>query len=83
MIKGETPKTATPVPLISPMTSAIAIAPRQPAAMIQTTASGMEGAIEVMMIPDRTEVSAIVVPTARSKPPVRRTIICPSDTSTR
>src|SRR5208282_33149 len=35
IIKGETPKIATPVPLTGPMTSATAIAPRQPATIDQ------------------------------------------------
>ena len=74
-MNGETPKTATPVPLTSPITSEIAIAPRQPAAMISPTVSGMAAITEIMIIAEITEVRAIVVPTERSNPPVKRTII--------
>ena len=82
-MKGETPNTATPVPLMRPMRSATAMAPRQPAAMMSPTESGTIVMAESMIIAEMTEVRAIVVPTARSNPPVSNTIIWPSETSTR
>jgi len=43
--------------------------------MMSPTESGMAAMTEIMVIAEMTEVRAIVVPTARSNPPVSNTII--------
>jgi hypothetical protein len=83
IMKGETLKTETPMPLTTPM----AVPARKPASTPSTIASkalsGTAANTPAMTVADTIEVTANIVPTERSKPPVSRANICPMATMVR
>ena len=83
MMKGDTPKRATPTPFNTPMAVAASNPAPVPRGITKNAAFGKAVARDTMAVAEITEVSATEVPTARSKPPVTSTSIWPSETSTR
>lgn len=82
-MKGDTPTTATPMPLTRPTVSPASNPHAQPAITTTQVASGSAAPRACMASADTTEAMAITVPTDRSKPPVTSASIWPIDTSTR
>jgi hypothetical protein len=80
MMNGETLNTATPMPLHTPTSVPAAIPARQPSATASHTLSGEPAVTPAMALAPTTEVSATMVPTDRSKPPVSSASIWPRET---
>ena len=83
IINGDTLNTATPMPLMTPMTVPAAMPTNEPSAIASHTASGINACAATMAVAPTTEVSARTVPTDKSKPPVTIANICPNDTKVR
>ena len=82
-MNGETLKMATPMPFTTLMEMPAAKPPSMPRMMASQTMSGMAVKAAAMVMAPTTDVSARMVPTDRSKPPVRSASIWPIATMAR
>ena len=83
IMKGETLRTATPMPLTTPMAVPAPSPARMPRPMARPTALGWLATVAAITLASTTLVMARITPTERSKPPVRRATICPMETTVR
>ena len=83
IMKGETPNTATPMPLTTPTRVPAPTPARIPNVSVIAVASGCAVASGAMVSAVMTEVMATILPTERSKPPVSNASICPIETMAR
>ena len=82
-MNGETLNRATPIPFTTPTDVPAATPAMMPIRIASPTASGMAAKAAAIAVAPTTDVSARMVPTERSKPPVSSANICPIDTSAR
>ena len=83
IMNGDTLNTATPMPFTTPMPRPEARPAAMPRVMDKVTVSGNAVLAMAITVAVTTEVTATIVPSERSKPPVKRASICPMDTITR
>src|SRR5436305_641662 len=83
IMNGETLNSATPTPLTMPIDSPARKPASMPPAIASHAMSGWAAKIVDMASAPTTEVTASMVPTDRSKPPVRSASICPIATRQR
>ena len=81
-MKGGTRKIAMPIPLIAPIAAPAPNPAAQPARIAHMPAPCPDHAA-IMTVDETMDVIAMITPMERSSPPVRRTIMCAIDTSTR